>query len=122
VIDTGIHNYGWTHEQARNYLRNPRALSEHEIETEVDRYIAWPGQALATSGLESRLTRDAVTGRGRSGQLLPEVLQRLGNVHVGQQGQALRIVNQPGLQEAVVLRVGAGIAAQRLKVFADITI
>ncbi len=47
VVDTGIHAFGWTREQARGYLRDHTALSEHEIETEVDRYIAWPGQALA---------------------------------------------------------------------------
>ncbi|WP_420142505.1 DUF885 domain-containing protein [Sphingomonas sp.] len=47
VIDTGIHHYGWTREQAQNYLRDHTALSEHEIETEIDRYIAWPAQALA---------------------------------------------------------------------------
>ena len=47
VIDTGIHEFGWTREQAMDYLRTHAALSEHEITTEVDRYIAWPGQALA---------------------------------------------------------------------------
>jgi uncharacterized protein (DUF885 family) len=47
VIDTGIHAFGWTREQAQDYLRTRAALSEHEITTEVDRYIAWPGQALA---------------------------------------------------------------------------
>jgi uncharacterized protein (DUF885 family) len=47
VIDTGIHHEGWSREQAQQYLRDHTALSEHEIETEVDRYIAWPGQALA---------------------------------------------------------------------------
>ena len=47
VIDTGIHQYGWTREQAMSYLRERAALSEHEITTEIDRYIAWPGQALA---------------------------------------------------------------------------
>ncbi|WP_395443216.1 DUF885 domain-containing protein [Caulobacter sp. UC70_42] len=47
VIDTGIHHYGWTREQAQQYLRDHTALSEHEIETEIDRYIAWPGQAVA---------------------------------------------------------------------------
>ena len=47
VVDTGIHAFGWSREQARAYLRDHPALSEHEIETEVDRYIAWPGQALA---------------------------------------------------------------------------
>lgn len=47
VIDTGIHQFGWTREQAIAYLRDHAALSDHEITTEVDRYIAWPGQALA---------------------------------------------------------------------------
>jgi uncharacterized protein (DUF885 family) len=47
VIDTGIHQFGWSREQAMNYLRQHAALSEHEITTEVERYIAWPGQALA---------------------------------------------------------------------------
>jgi uncharacterized protein (DUF885 family) len=45
VVDTGIHAQGWTRDQAQQYLRDNTALSEHEIETEVDRYIAWPGQA-----------------------------------------------------------------------------
>ncbi|MEN7344035.1 MAG: DUF885 family protein [Pseudomonadota bacterium] len=47
VIDTGVHQYGWTREQALAYLRDNAALSEHEVTTEVDRYISWPGQALA---------------------------------------------------------------------------
>lgn len=47
VIDTGIHHAGWTREQAQAYLRDNTALSEHEVTTEVDRYIAWPGQALS---------------------------------------------------------------------------
>ena len=47
VIDTGIHRYGWSREQAVEYLASRTALSEHEVGTEVDRYISWPGQALA---------------------------------------------------------------------------
>ena len=47
VVDTGIHAMGWTRAQAQAYLRENTALSDHEIETEVDRYIAWPGQALS---------------------------------------------------------------------------
>lgn len=47
VIDTGIHQFGWSRERAMDYLRRHAALSEHEITTEVERYIAWPGQALA---------------------------------------------------------------------------
>ena len=47
VIDTGLHQFGWSREQAMDYLRTHAALSEHEITTEIERYIAWPGQALA---------------------------------------------------------------------------
>ena len=47
VIDTGIHQFGWTRAQAIDYLKQNTALSEHEITTEVDRYISWPGQAVA---------------------------------------------------------------------------
>ncbi|WP_231627741.1 DUF885 family protein [Novosphingobium sp. AAP1] len=47
VVDTGIHAKGWTREQALAFLHDNTALSDHEIETETDRYIAWPGQALS---------------------------------------------------------------------------
>lgn len=47
VVDTGVHSKGWTRKQAQDYLHANTALSEHEIETEVDRYISWPGQALS---------------------------------------------------------------------------
>lgn len=47
VVDTGIHTMGWSREQAQKYLHDNTALPDHEITTEVDRYIAWPGQALA---------------------------------------------------------------------------
>ncbi|KRA59175.1 hypothetical protein ASD79_10750 [Caulobacter sp. Root655] len=47
VVDTGIHTQGWSREQARKYLHDNTAMADHEIGTEVDRYIAWPGQALS---------------------------------------------------------------------------
>ena len=47
VIDTGVHHYGWDREQALAFLRDNTALSEHEVTTEVDRYISWPAQALS---------------------------------------------------------------------------
>lgn len=47
VVDTGIHTKGWTREQAVQFMRDNTALSEHEINTEIDRYISWPGQALS---------------------------------------------------------------------------
>ena len=47
VVDTGVHTQGWSRERSLAYLADNTALSEHEINTEVDRYIAWPGQALS---------------------------------------------------------------------------
>ena len=47
VVDTGIHAKGWSRKQVVDYMLANTALSEHEINTETDRYIAWPGQALS---------------------------------------------------------------------------
>ena len=47
VIDTGIHSMGWSRRQAIDYLSAHTALAKLDIENEVDRYISWPGQALA---------------------------------------------------------------------------
>jgi uncharacterized protein (DUF885 family) len=55
VLDTGIHALGWSRARALAYLRDNTALSEHETETEIDRYIGWPGQALSYSLGEIRI-------------------------------------------------------------------
>jgi uncharacterized protein (DUF885 family) len=47
VVDTGVHSMGWTRQQAIDYLATRTALPLHEVETEVDRYISWPAQALS---------------------------------------------------------------------------
>lgn len=47
VIDTGIHYKGWSRDEAVDYLASNSALSIHEVNTEINRYITWPGQALA---------------------------------------------------------------------------
>jgi len=47
VVDTGIHTKGWTRNQVVDYMTSNTALSIHEINTETDRYISWPGQALS---------------------------------------------------------------------------
>lgn len=47
VIDTGIHSMGWSRQEAIDYLASHTALAQLDIENEVDRYISWPGQALA---------------------------------------------------------------------------
>jgi uncharacterized protein (DUF885 family) len=47
VVDTGIHTQGWSRQQVMDYMAANTALSLHEIETETDRYISWPAQALS---------------------------------------------------------------------------
>ncbi len=47
VVDTGIHAKGWTREQVVDFMASNTALSIHEVNTETDRYISWPGQALS---------------------------------------------------------------------------
>jgi uncharacterized protein (DUF885 family) len=47
VVDTGIHSKGWTRDQVVDFFRKSGTLDEPEIQTETDRYIAWPAQALS---------------------------------------------------------------------------
>jgi uncharacterized protein (DUF885 family) len=47
VIDTGIHAFGWSRQQSIDYFKANSAKTENDITVEVDRYIVWPGQALA---------------------------------------------------------------------------
>jgi uncharacterized protein (DUF885 family) len=68
VVDTGVHAQGWTREQALDYMREYTALPEREIGTEVDRYIAWPGQALSYYLGE----RAILEGRARAEKALGE--------------------------------------------------
>jgi uncharacterized protein (DUF885 family) len=68
VVDTGMHAMGWTREQAQQYLRDNTALSEHDVEEEIDRYISWPGQALSyylgmTEIMKERAHAKEVLGR-----------------------------------------------------------
>ena len=47
VVDTGVHSKHWSREQMVAYFHRYTAMDEPNVQTEVDRYIAWPGQALA---------------------------------------------------------------------------
>lgn len=67
VVDTGIHAFGWSRERAVKYFEDNTALSEQNINTEVDRYIAWPGQSLSY-----------MVGEVRIQKLRHEAEQRLG--------------------------------------------
>lgn len=85
VIDTGIHHYGWTREQAVDYLASHTALSDREVGTEIDRYISWPGQALAYKLGEITLRRvrakaEAELGEGFDIRKFHDVVLSLGSV------------------------------------------
>lgn len=67
VIDTGIHHYGWSRDKAVAYLADHTALSRHEVGTEVDRYISWPGQALAYKLGEMTIRRMRTKAEGALG-------------------------------------------------------
>lgn len=47
VVDTGMHVFDWTRQRAVEFMTENTALSIHEVNTEIDRYISWPGQALS---------------------------------------------------------------------------
>ena len=47
VVDPGIHYFGWSREKAVDFLASNTALSLHEVNTEINRYIGWPGQAVS---------------------------------------------------------------------------
>ncbi|WP_395339071.1 DUF885 domain-containing protein [Ningiella sp. W23] len=47
VVDTGMHVFGWSRDKAMDYMLENTALSEHNVRTEIDRYISWPAQALS---------------------------------------------------------------------------
>lgn len=67
VVDTGIHMDGWTRARAVDYLRANTALTEQNIDTEVDRYIAWPGQSLSYMIGELTILKLRETARARLG-------------------------------------------------------
>jgi uncharacterized protein (DUF885 family) len=85
VVDTGIHALGWTREQAQAYMHDNTALSDHEIQTEVDRYISWPGQALSyylgeMAIIESRKKAEAALGDKFDVRAFHDTVLQLGSV------------------------------------------
>jgi uncharacterized protein (DUF885 family) len=68
VVDTGIHSKGWTRERAINYFAANSAKAAHDIEVEVDRYIVWPGQALAYKIGELKLKQLRATAKAELGE------------------------------------------------------
>src|SRR5262245_4992986 len=68
VVDTGIHTLGWSRQQAIDYFRSASAKSEPEIIVEVDRYLVWPGQALAYKIGQRKITELRERARGELGE------------------------------------------------------
>ncbi len=69
VVDTGLHAMGWSRERAKAFMLAHTALAANNIDNEVDRYIVWPGQALAykTGQMEIwKLRREAETELGKA--------------------------------------------------------
>ena len=67
VLDTGLHALGWTRQQAIDFMAAHTALSQNNIENEVDRYIVWPGQALAYKLGQLEILRLREDARARLG-------------------------------------------------------
>jgi uncharacterized protein (DUF885 family) len=103
VVDTGVHAMNWTRPQAIEYMATRTALPLHEVQTEVDRYISWPGQALSYklgemkikelrqkaekdlgTGFDVRAFHDVVLG---SGSVPLNVLENNVNRWIGEQRQ-----------------------------------
>ncbi|SRR5579871_175195 len=85
VVDTGIHAHGWSRERAVAYLREYTALPEHEVDTEVDRYISWPGQALSyylgeLSIVKARARAEAALGPKFNVRAFNDAVLELGSV------------------------------------------
>jgi uncharacterized protein (DUF885 family) len=68
VVDTGLHALGWSREKAMDFLAANTALSLHEVRTETDRYISWPGQALAYKMGELKIRELRLTAEKELGQ------------------------------------------------------
>jgi uncharacterized protein (DUF885 family) len=67
VVDTGMHALGWTRQQAIDFMTDHTALGPNNIANEVDRYIAWPGQALAYKLGQLEILRLRNEARARQG-------------------------------------------------------
>jgi uncharacterized protein (DUF885 family) len=85
VVDTGIHAQGWTRAQAQAYMHDNTALADHEIETEVDRYISWPGQALSyylgeMAIIEARKKSEAALGTKFDIRAFHDTVLKMGSV------------------------------------------
>jgi uncharacterized protein (DUF885 family) len=104
VVDTGMHAMGWSRQKAIDFMLENSALAENNIVNEVDRYIAWPGQALAykTGQLEMLRLRnqaEARLGKGFDIKKFHDVLLRNGAIPLESLGQEVdRFIRDVSLQ------------------------
>jgi len=87
VVDTGVHSQGWSRERAIAYFRDYTALPEHEINTEIDRYIAWPAQALSyylgeDAIIKSRAKAEKTLGQKFNVRAFHDTVLELGSVPI----------------------------------------
>ena len=87
VVDTGIHSQGWSRDRAIAYFRDYTALPLHEIDTEIDRYIAWPAQALSyylgeDAILKSRAKAEKALGEKFNVRAFHDAVLELGSVPI----------------------------------------
>jgi uncharacterized protein (DUF885 family) len=87
VVDTGIHSQGWSRDKAIAYFREYTALPLHEIDTEIDRYIAWPAQALSyylgeDSILKARAKAEKALGDKFNVRAFHDTILELGSVPI----------------------------------------
>jgi uncharacterized protein (DUF885 family) len=94
VVDTGMHALGWTREQAIGFMGSHTALARTNIENEIDRYIGYPGQALAYKVGQLELLRLRTEARARQGDRFD--IRRFHDVVLGQGALPL-----PALREVV---------------------
>ena len=87
VVDSGLHGLGWTRQQAIDFIRQHTTLAERAAASEVDRYLAWPGQALSYKLGQLEIT--ALRAEARARQVGRFDVRRFHDVVLGQGGLPL---------------------------------
>jgi len=92
VVDTGLHAFGWTRQRAIDYMADNTALALLNIANEVDRYIAWPGQALAYKVGELKIRELRAAAEQRLGPRFD--LRRFHDALLSEGGIPLKVLEQ----------------------------
>lgn len=92
VVDTGLHAFGWTREQAIDYMVNNTGLTRESITAEVDRYLVWPGQATGYKVGELKIKALRAKARAELGDKFD--LRRFHNVVIDNGALPLAVLEQ----------------------------